>query len=314
MLGILHVSLVVAVIALSLLASQASAQALRFGVGAGQLGDRLTLDLSELDLVGVRVSLHLAAEPAGALQVGVGARRTLPIVPIGNVVLEGAAYASSRGELDLFAQGRGTIATVAARVRLEAFNVAPGRFDLTRLAEAETRPHYQTTGSLGLRLATGFTYRLDRFLVLVAEPELAWLLEQGFGGGLGAALQLRRLVESDDGHVLLFAGLEPGGEAGFVASGFEYRVNRPDWPTLRAAALLGAGGEGIRPGFRLSLGDVVEAWSYTLGLALEPYRRPGPRYLATTRFEGPLGPGTLDLVMVGGLGLGGVSTGYSVRF
>ncbi|MDQ3461133.1 MAG: hypothetical protein M3498_17865 [Deinococcota bacterium] len=298
----------------------AGAQTLRFGLEAAPPGLRPLLTASDLDAGWARVTLRLGVTPGRAFEVGAAARRTLTLGPLGNVILDTGADLSTAGEFDLSLQGRGTVATVAARLRLEAFNVGPARFERARAFAEDSRPAYPLAGDhpLGLRLAAGFSYRLDRLLVLAVDPELAWLSGRGFGGGFGAALQFRRLVGQDDGHALVLAGLEPGTGAGFAAAGFEYRLNRAGWPTLRATALIGGGSLGLKPGLRLELSGAAETLSYSLSLAAEPYRVPGPRFLGSLGLSHPLGAGTLDLRLLAApgsaLGSFGANLGYSLEF
>lgn len=288
----------IACTALLVVAPAALAQTLR--AEFSPFGLRPALSVAGLDAGWARLSLRFGVRPGRAFEFGAEARRTLVLGPLGNVVLDAAAHASTAGDVDLALQGRGTVANVAARLSLELFNVPSGYFALSHaLTEGSRSQHARNDeGRLGLRLAVGLSYRLERLLVLTADPELSWQGGAGLGAAFAAALQLRQLVGDDDGYVLALAALEPDAGRGFAAAGFEYRLNRADWPTLRAAAFVGGGSLGIWPGLRLELGGAQGALDYRLRLAAEPYRLPGPRASGSLELAAPLGEGRLELLVL----------------
>lgn len=303
-----------ALVTILLLASTAFAQSVSFGVSLAGQNIKTSLSLADLDAEGVRLSLRFATGVYAPFELGVAARSTTLLGPLGNVVIDGDANVNALGQFDGFAQVAGTLASVAGLLRLEAYNVDPGRFEPARAYSLEARPRYLLDGDVGVSLTAGVTYRLERALILVAEPGLTWVSNRGLGARLSSTLQLRGLVERDDGHLLLLAEVEPGGAAGFVAAGFEYRLNRSDYPLLRAAALLGAGSPGLWPGARLSLGGSVAEVAYNLGLAVEPYRSTGPRYRGAATLRGPLGSGELGVALFFAPGATGASLSYSYGF
>ena len=236
------------------------------------------LMLSGLKTGGLLLDVRVAGSSGGAFEFGVGLVSNTPFGPIGNLTLSGRADADTEGRFDLSLQGRGTAGPVAARLRLDAFNALPGRFEPARLVESE-RPFVGEdagdAGVFGVWLGAGVSYRLERTLILDLESGGVWLAGEGFGGRLSAELQLRSLVERDDGAVLLAAYLAPGG-ANYAATGFEYRLNRRDAPLVRGALLLGVGPGGVAPGLRMTLLETSSETHFELVAGLEPYRTDAP--------------------------------------
>lgn len=284
---------------LTLLYTTASAQTVSLGLTAGSdaaLEPAVTIE--NLALGTLRLDLRAAGAVSGPLELGLGLRTTLSLGPVGNVVLSGRSDLATDGRFSTRLNGAAVIGAVAVRGRIAAFNTTPGQFDLREAFEADVRPQLPEpwAGGVGLSLGAGLTYRLERNIILELDPDLSYLTGQGFGGRLSAALQLRRLVEQDDGRVLLLANLAPGAVRGYVATGFEYRLNRRGLPTASASLWLGYGSLGLWPGVRLNLSGPVEGgWRGGLELALEPYREGALPYRATALLQGPAGPGELSL-------------------
>jgi len=282
---------------LALLSTAAWAQSASLGLTVSSDAPKPEVALYNLALGNLRLDLRAAGAVSGPLELGLGLRTTLSLGPVGNVVLSGRSDLATDGQFSTRLHGAAVIGAVAVRGRIAAFNTDPGQFDLREAFEADARPRLPEAwaGGIGLSLGAGLTYRLERNIILELDPDLSYLTGQGFGGRLSAALQLRRLVEQDDGRVLLLADLAPGAVRGYVATGFEYRWRR-GLPATSASLWLGYGSLGLWPGVRLNLsGPVEEGWQGRLELALEPYRTDALPYRATALLQGPAGPGELSL-------------------
>lgn len=280
------------------LTSTAWAQTVSLGLTIGSDPPKPAVALNDLALGPLRFDLRAAGAVAGPLELGLGLRTTLSLGPVGNVVLSGRGDLSTHGLFSSELRGSAVVGAVAVRARLAAFNSNPGQFDLREAFVIDARPRLPESwvGGVGLSLGAGVTYRLERHIILDIDPDLSYLTGEGFGGRLSAALQLRRLVEQDDGRVLLTANLAPGAERGYLATGFEYRLNRRGLPAISASLWLGYGSLGFWPGVRLNLsGPAAEGWQGGLELALEPYRTDALPYRATALLRGPAGPGELSL-------------------
>jgi hypothetical protein len=283
---------------LLLLFGSVSAQGLRFGVEASPAGVKPSVVLYDLVEGSWRAELRLAGRGGGVLELGFGARTNLSFGPVGNLTVRGRLDVDTAGGLDASLAGAGVLGGVAARLSLGAFTVDPGHFDLADAfaADARSRHGEALEGQLGLHFAAGVSYRIARELILDSDAAVRYLTGRGLGAHLTAALRLVRLVESDDGVVLVKADLAPGAEAGYAAAGFEYRLNRRDWPLVRAAVWLGAGSEGVWPGVRLSVGSSLgAAWHYQLELAAEPFRTDALKYRLDALLVSPLDPGEVHL-------------------
>jgi hypothetical protein len=275
-----------------------SAQGLRFGVEASPFGVKPSVVLYDLVEGSWRAEFRLAGRPAGPLELGFGARTNLSFGPVGNLTVRGRLDVDTAGGLDASLSGDGVLGGVAARLSLGAFTVDPGHFDLADAFARDARPRHGEAleGQVGWRFAAGVSYRISRELILDGDAAVRYLTGRGFGAHLTAALRFVRLVENDDGVVLVLADLAPGAETGYAAAGFEYRVNRRDWPLVRAAVWLGAGNEGVWPGARLSVGSPQgAAWRYQLELAAEPFRSDALKYRLDALLISPIDPGEVHL-------------------
>jgi len=282
---------------LALLSTTAWAQTVSLGLMVSSDAPKPEVALYNLALGNLRLDLRAAGAVLGPLELGLGLRTTLSLGPVGNVVLSGRSDLATDGQFSTRLNGAAVIGAVAVRARLAVFNTNPGQFDLREAFEADARPRLPEpwAGGVGLSLGAGVSYRLERNVILELDPDLSYLAGHGFGGRLSATLQLRRLVEQDDGRVLLLADLAPGAVRGYLATGFEYRWRR-GLPATSASLWLGYGSLGLWPGVRLNLsGPVEEGWQGRLELALEPYRTDALPYRATALLQGPAGPGELSL-------------------
>lgn len=287
-----------------------TAQQLTFGVQARSdltSAPKLTPQVHFTDLRESRwrVDFRLAGGLHGPLALGVGARTTTSFGPIGNLVLRGRLDVDTGGALDAAIAGEGVIGPVAARARLSAFNVNPGHFQLERAFARDARPRYlesKPQGTLGFELKGGLTYRLTRTLIAEVDPAASFVPGVGFGAEGSASLRIAGLVDRDDGVVLFQAQLTPGLTAGYVATGFEYRLNRVGMPLLRVAGLVGTGSEGTSPGVRFRIASPVARppppMRYGLEVGLEPYRTdvPSLRADASLSFDAAGGELTFRLL------------------
>lgn len=245
---------------------------------------------------GLRAAFDLDAE---RFEAGANTRFSTSLGPIGNLAVTGAADADTDGAFAVSVRGNGVLGSVAARARLDAFNVNPGRFapeDLLR----DARPFLLAAPSeetFAAQLGVGLTYRLDRTRILTLDPDLIYLR----GGGLGVrgtgTLELRRLRGRDNGLVLIEGYLAPETQAGYGALGFTYALNQRNLPTIRGSLLVGAGSEGLLPGARFSAQKRGRV-NYSLEVKAEPYRVDAPRVSAEASLAGRLGDGTLRTTLV----------------
>ena len=299
-------SVVLALTVLGLtLAGSAAAQT--FGVALSYHGAfEPEVQLRDLGLGPAALDLRVADGLAGPLEVGAVLRFRTSFGPLGTVSVAGHADADTAGAFELGADASGALAATGVDASLAVFNRNPGAFSPTAAYALDSRPFLPSAGPVppvssdesagtGAYLAVGVTQRLGRTLLLEATPALSYRSNLGLGVGFDARLQLRRLVDSDNGVVLLEGTTGPGAGRAFLAAGAEYQLNRRGLPALTGAVLLGSGIGGVRPGFRGSAAGELGRVSYRAELAAEPYRTTAPPYRANVSAGTALGPGALGL-------------------
>ena len=256
------------------------------------------IQLRDLDLGSATLDLRLADGVTGPLELGAALRFRSSFGPLGTVSALGRADVDTVGGFSLGVDASGALAATGLDASLDIFNRNPGAFSPTAAYTLGSRPFFpvadENTG-VGVYLEVGATQRLGRTLLLEATPALSYQAGLGFGVGLDARLQLRRLIDSDNGVLLLEAHTGPGAGRAFVAGGAEYQLNRRGLPSLTGALLLGSGEAGLRPGFRGSVSGEVARVSYRAELAAEPYRVSAPPYRANLALGTELGPGVAGL-------------------
>ena len=272
-----------------------------FGVALSYEGEDALepeIQLRDLDLGRASLDLRVADGLTGPLELGAAARFRSSFGPLGTVSALGRADVDTVGGFELSADASGALASTGLDASLNVFNRNPGAFAPTAAYSLGSRPFFPVTDEntdVGAYLAVGATQRLGRTLLLEATPALSYQSGLGFGVGLNARLQLRRLIDSDNGVALLEAHTGPGAGRAFVAGGAEYQLNRRGLPSLTGALLLGRGEAGVRPGFRGSASGEVARFSYRAELAAEPYRTTAPPYRANLALGTELGPGVAGL-------------------
>ncbi len=284
----------------SLALTLASAQTVTLGANTSSAGFEPDIRLSGLRAEGLTFGLRAALDlDAARFEGGANTRFSTSLGPIGNLAVTGAADADTDGAFAVSVRGDGVLGPVAARARLDAFNVNPGRFAPEDLF-SDARPFLLATPAeetFAAQLGVGLTYRVSRTRILTLDPDLIYLR----GGGLGVrgtgALELRRLRGRDNGLVLAEGYLAPETQAGYGAIGFTYALNERSLPTIRGSLLVSAGSEGLLPGARFSVqkrGSV----DYSLEVKAEPYRVDAPRVSAEASLAGALGDGTLRTTLL----------------
>ena len=263
------------------------------------------VQLRDVDLGAATLDLRVADGVAGPLELGAALRFRSSFGPLGTVSVVGHADADTAGAFELGADAAGALAGTGVDASLSIFNRNPGAFSPTAAYALDSRPFLPPAGlaqvnldesvGTGAYLAVGATQRLGRTLLLEATPALSYQSGVGLGAGFDARLQLRRLVESDNGVVLLEGNTGPGAGRAYLAAGAEYQLNRRGFPALTGALLLGSGETGVRPGFRGSAAGEAGRFSYRAELAAEPYRPTAPPYRADLSAGTALGPGALGL-------------------
>lgn len=259
------------------------------------------VQLREIDLGPSLIDLRVADGVSGPLEVGAALRFRNSFGPLGTVSVTGHADFDTRGAFEVGADASGALASTGLDGTVSIFNRNPGAFAPTAAYTLGSRSFLPVTNEeigetrVGAHLAVGAAQRLGRTLILETTPSLYYLAGTGLGAGLEARLQVRRLVERDNGVILLEGNTGPGAGRGFAAFGAEYQLNRRGLPPLTGAVLLGRGSEGVRPGFRGSAAGELGRFSYRAELAAEPYRETAPPYRANLALGTELGPGALGL-------------------
>ena len=260
------------------------------------------VQLRDVDLGAATLDVRVADGVMGPLELGAVLRFRSSFGPLGTVSVVGHADADTAGAFELGADAAGALAGTGVDASLSIFNRNPGAFSPATAYALASRPFFTVTEAsldestgVGAYLAVGATQRLGRTLLLEATPALSYQSGVGLGAGFDARLQLRRLVESDNGVVLLEGNTGPGAGRAYLAAGAEYQLNRRGLPALTGALLLGSGETGVRPGFRGSAAGEAGRFSYRAELAAEPYRTTAPPYRADLSAGTALGPGALGL-------------------
>jgi len=276
-----------------------SSSAQTFGVAFSYGGSpEPEVQLRELDLGQATLDLRVADGVTGPLELGAAVRFRSTFGPLGTVSAVGHADLDTVGAFELGADASGALAATGLDATINVFNRNPGAFAPTAAYALGSRPFFLPTEEnvgVGAYLAVGATQRLGRTLLLTATPKLSYQPGLGLGAGFDARLQLRRLLESDNGVVLLEGNTGPGAGRAFVAAGAEYQLNRRGLPSLTGALLLGSGSAGVRPGFRGSAAGEVARFSYRAGVSAEPYLETAPPYRANLALGTVLGPGALGI-------------------
>jgi hypothetical protein len=261
------------------------------------------VQLRDLETGPATLDLRLAGGVREPLEAGAAARWRSLFGPLGTVAVSGHADASTAGAFELGVGGSGALAATGLDASLSVFNRNPGAFAPTAAYALASRPFFRPLvrpfvlggAGVGAHLELSATQRLGRTLILEATPTLSYLAGTGFGAGFVGRLQLRRLVESDNGVALLEAGTGPGPGRSFIAAGAEYQLNRQGLPVLTGALLLGSSEAGMRPGLRAGAAGELSRFTYRAELAAEPYRPTAPPYRANLAVGTALGPGALVL-------------------
>ena len=275
------------------------ASAQTFGVALSYAGTlEPEVQLRDLDLGRATLDLRVADALAGPLELGAALRFRSSFGPLGTVSAVGHADLDTAGAFELGADASGALAATGVGASLTVFNRNPGAFAGAAAYALGSRPFFPVTNEttrVGAYLTVGATQRLGRTVLLEVTPALSFQADRGLGADLEARLQLRRLLASDNGVVLLEANTGPGAGRAFVALGAEYQLNRRGLPPLTGTLLLGRDELGVRPGFRGSASGEVGSFSYRAEVAAEPYRKTAPPYRANLALGTALGPGAMGL-------------------
>ncbi len=308
--------------------SYVQAQSLLFAVNLERNSEAITtkaeLVLSDLELEEVKLDARIAAGISTPLELGLGLRSNTFFGPLGNVLIGGRADLDTSGRFAAALSASGIIATVAARAELLVFNVNSSYFRPQEAFDSGLGRNYlkaRLLSEIAYSLTLGASFRLDRTTVLELDPRLLYFSGGDFGAQLSGALQLRRLVERDDGAVLLLAELQPDNERSYLASGFEYKLNRRNLSFIKGSLWLGLSEQGLQPGARLSIsGSISTATTYEFKLSAEPYRSDTLPYRAIAGLQSNTGPGELEISVFASYddnindGQLGLSLGYSWSF
>ncbi len=281
----------------------AAAQTYTVGANASSAGFEPDVRIEGIRAGGLRFGVRVAGDSeAGRFEGGASTRFSTSLGPLGNVAVTGRANADTAGAFAASVRGSGVLGPVGARIRLDAFNVNPGRFAPETLFEGE-RPFLLGAPSqeaFAAQLGVGLTYRLSRTTIFTLDPDLLYSWEDdesGLGVRGTGTVELRRLRGRDNGIVLAEGYLEPGADAGYGAAGFTYALNRRSLPTMRGTLLVGAGSEGLSPGARFFM-QKRDRLDYSLTLAAEPYRTDVPKVRGEASLAGALGSGTLHTTLL----------------
>ncbi len=309
----------------SALLTRADAQT--FGISLSALpGQGATFEpevqLRDLELGSTTFDLRLAKSLPGPLELGTVGRFRSSFGPLGTVAVSAQADVDLAGGFDVGVVGSGALASTGLDASLSVFNRNPGTFSAAR-AYTPARPFFApaTLGSgAGVYLSLGATQRLSRTIILEATPALSYLSGTGFGVGIDTRVQFRRLIDQDNIVALLSGHSGPGSERGFIAGGLEYQLNRRGLPSLSAAALLGQGAGGLRPGFIANASGELGRFSYRAILAAEAYRNDTLPYRTSLALGTELGSGAFGLELGASLAnLYGIAplmlrASYGIRF
>lgn len=255
------------------------------------------LQLRDLNVGRFGIDLRAAAPLTGAFEGGAAARFRTSFGPLGTVALTGRADLSAAGAFDLGVSGSGALAQFGFDGAVTLANRNPGAFAPMSAYDLTARPFLRPVPlaqGVGAHLTVALTRRVGRTALLEVRPTLLYLSGVGVGGRLESTLQLRRLIGTDNGAVLLLAARAPEG-AGFGAAGFEYRLSRAGLPPASAAVLIGVGENGPRPGLRASVSGEARGLLYRASLSAEPYRTDAPPYRGAVGVSTTIGGGTAGL-------------------
>ncbi|MBX3143053.1 MAG: hypothetical protein KF813_04805 [Trueperaceae bacterium] len=300
--------------------SSAGAQTFTVSVGAlsaaGPLSPQVELALDGGRVGTTTVSLALAYRNAAQLSLGIS--ENLSFGPLGNVVFGFTTSLRTDAAAQAELTARGVIGPVALRVALGAFTHQTQRFE-PGAATATARPLLTgANGSeSGFSVRLGGSGRLNRSLVLEAEPEL-YLVNGGTALRLESRLRWLRAFADNELRAAVRAYSAPTMGESHLGIGFGIVLGRgraPDW-TFTASAGYSHGR--LLPGASAEIVERFEGGQIlSLSAAAEPYRRDIAPYRAAASFETGLGPGTLKVAgsaahVTGAGPLMSVTVGYSL--
>jgi hypothetical protein len=270
----------------------ATAQDLEFGVFFNtDLLLEPEVNLTNLNMSGVRVDVRLAGGISGPIEFGAKLRQDTSFGPVGSVTIKTQYDVSTFGQTQFLLQANGVVGSVAANAGWQIFNTLPGTFDFAE-AFSDVRP--RLAGS-GMAFDLGATYRISRTLIASAYPSVYFVSGEGIGVRLNADLKLAKLFDPNDASILLLGYLEPGNSSSFAAFGFQFDFNERLLPPIVASVWLGAGSKGFGPGLRASISQSLKNMNAKYGaeLGLEPYRIDIMPYRLNGFYEQELGSGKL---------------------
>ena len=285
----------------------ASAQTLGFGLGfTSDLLLEPELTLSDVEIGESKLSLRLAGGVSGPLEFGISARETQSFGPLGNLTFysEGA-FKDAGFKVDLGAEG--VIATVAGTANLSLSTVQPGSLNASELYSAT--PHSflgdGKENALKAQLGLSASYRLNRSIILNAEPNISYVdtvSKEGAGASLKTNVRFVRFVDRDDAYIYLNAQVAPL-EGDYAALGVGYDLNRRNLPNLQGSLWLGLSADGVLPGMGLELSQTFRELGarYSLNLNAEPFRADVLPYRAGLSYTQTFGQNSVQLEAYGTL-------------
>ena len=208
--------------------------------------------------------LASGARPSAFVGAGAAARRTTTFGQLGNVTLEAGASLATAPAADVMAAARaglgarGTIASVALSVALEAGNAAPrvvdpvrpappdaaGQAALRALDDQRSRAE-AVTGDWDVGGRLGVVYRLERTTTLAVD---AYARALAGSAAFGVGLDLRTLGVADDVDAWLGVRLDRLARATSGSAGLGLYHAPRRGPTSWLRGWLGAGPAGVWPG------------------------------------------------------------------
>lgn len=306
-------SLAVLVVLLSSVTSLSAAQTFTVTLGAASSPSATSPTLA-LALEGGRVgraTVGLTLSYHEAAQLGLTLSENRSFGPLGNLIVDLAADVRTDGAARAALSARTVIGPVSVRAVLGAFTHDAARFDAAAAAGAAS-PRFGDAGS-GFSLRLGASGRLNRSLVLEAEPEL-YLVSGALATRVDARLRWLRAFGDNELRLLARAYSGAPGAGGHAAAGVGLVLGRGRAPDWGFGVTLGVSGGRLSPGVTVEL---VERFGggqvLSLSLAAEPYRADVDAYRAVASFEAPWGRGRALLAAHAATG-GRNHTGTSLAF
>lgn len=292
-----------ALLTLTLAPAGASAQSVTAGIGAAVPGAsphaphaaRNAFEgwfaISGTAKGGVTFGVELASAPP---RVSAATALSRAFGPLGNVTLEGSgalavvrplSSASPALSGEARASARGVLGPVALRAALTLFGAEPGLFRPAEGASDE-RPRFGAQAA-GIELAV--SGRPSRNLVLEGAPSL-YLTGGAAALRFEALLRVLRAVGSSELRFMAHGFLTPGFEEGAAAVGAGVGFRRRSQPDVELMATLGVSPAGLKPGVKLTFGQVFGDLRVAGSAALEPYRLdvPALRLTGSARYSLPV--------------------------